>query len=436
VSGLRAAPGIDIGVTGGTTFMQAGGSSDAGAVRGIVAWDGERDLGPVDISWQDGLLTAVTPAADGVPAARSGERDALTVIPGLVDTHVHLTGYAGRLDAPGAPDTFTWPLVTTREEQVLHAAANAQRALRAGITTLRDLAADTVQAALSRVFDAGVLPGPRLLASGAVGMSAGHLDLFTPAAVAGRPPTADGPDACRALVRRWARDGLTGIKIYTSGGVLSQGDKPGWRNHTDAEIAATVDEAHALGMLVAAHAHSADGIERALRLGADSIEHATELTPAQAELAAAHGVPIAPTLLINELIAAGRPGASAQSRRKAADMVAARDAGLAAAAAAGVRFVLGTDASGYFVPHDGAWAEMRRMAAVLGWGAERALRAATSDAADALGLGEVTGRLLPGRSADLVVLRGRPAQDTDAWDVSRVVAVVCRGRLVTGTLPA
>lgn len=418
------------------------GRGDAsGVLRGMSAWDGERDLGRVDIGWQDGYLTRVEVTdrttdgtTDRTTAAPTGSDD-LTVIPGLVDTHVHLAGYAGPLGVPGAPDTFTWPLVATREEQVLHAAANAQRALRAGITTLRDLAADTMQAALSRVFDAGILLGPRLLAFGPVGMSAGHLDLFTPAAVTDRPPTADGADACRALVRRWARDGLTGIKIFTSGGVLSQGDKPGWRNHTDAEIAATVDEAHALGMRVAAHAHSADGIERALRHGVDSIEHATEMTPAQAEAAAARGIPIAPTLLINELIAAGRPGASEHSRRKAVDMVAARDEGFAAAAAAGVRFVLGTDASGYFVTFDGAWTELRRMAAVFGWAPRRVLRAATSDAADAVGLGDVTGRLTVGRSADLVLVRGRPQDDPEAWDPARVEAVVCRGRLVAGTLP-
>ncbi len=404
--------------------------ADTGLLRGVATWDGERDLGAVDIAWDSGVLTSLI-ASD----ARSAGADGLTAIPGLVDTHVHLAGYAGPLDAPGAPTTFTWPLVGTREEQVLHAAANAQRAMRAGITTLRDLAADTMQAALSRVFDAGILSGPRLLASGSVGMSGGHLDLFTPPAVTDRPPTADGPDACRALVRRWARDGLTGIKIYTSGGVLSQGDKPGWRNHTDDEIAAIVDEAHALGMPVAAHAHSADGIERALAHGVDSLEHATELTAAQARTAADRRIPVAPTLLINELIAAGRPGASQESRRKAADMVAARDEGFAAAAAAGVRFVLGTDASGYFVGFDGAWAEMRRMAAVLGWDAGRVLRAATSDAADALDLAAVTGRLAPGRSADLVLVRGRPHLDPRAWEPSRVVAVVCRGRVVAGSLP-
>ncbi|HET8590643.1 MAG TPA: amidohydrolase family protein [Nakamurella sp.] len=236
-------------------------------------------------------------------------------------------------------------------------------------------------------------------------------------------------------MRRWARDGLTGVKIYTSGGVLSRGDKPAWRNHTPAEIAATVDEAHALGMRVAAHAHSAEGIAIALQHGVDSIEHATGMTSEQTEVLAARRIPVAPTLLINEITAAGRPGGSPESVRKAADMVAARDEHFAAAAAAGVRFVLGTDASGYFVTFDGAWAEMRRMAEIFGWNADRVLRAATSDAADALGLSSVRGRLAPGLPADLVVVRRRPQDDPEAWHPERVVAVVSRGLLVAGSLP-
>ena len=217
-----------------TASMIALGADAVGpsVLSGIRVWDGRHDLGTCDLSWDGDAIVAVLPAGSGAPGVhpdtRSGAGTAggtgagfggggLVVVPGLVDTHVHLLGFAGGRENAKGFDTFSWPLVTIREEQTLHAAANAQRALAAGVTTLRDLGSDEAQAGLARVFDGGILPGPRLLAYGPVGMTAGHLDLFTPRAVRDRPPTADGVDACRALVRRWARAGLTGIKIYTSG---------------------------------------------------------------------------------------------------------------------------------------------------------------------------------------------------------------------------
>ena len=403
----------------------AAGQAESRRLDGIRVWDGTGDAGVCDLSWSGDRF-------DRVASADAERWPDLAVIPGLVDTHVHLVGHAGE---PGRTDTLTWPLVTEREEQVLHAAANAQRAMRHGVTTLRDLAADTAQASLRRAFDDGVLPGPRLLASGPVGMTAGHMDLFTPPAHPLRGPTADSPDECRKLVRTWARAGLTGIKIATSGGVLSMGDKVGWRNHTRAEIAATIDEAHALGMLVSAHAHSAEGIQVAIDEGVDSIEHGTEITAAQAELLAARRTPVAPTLLINELIAAGHGGVGPEPMAKAAALVARRDELFAAAAAAGVRFVLGTDASGYFVRFGDQMAEVVRMSEVFGLDSPAALRAATSDAADAIGLGDQVGRVASGYGADFVVLSGRPWLDITELTTDNIRAVVCRGRLVAGALP-
>lgn len=400
--------------------------SATGTLTSVHVWDGESDRGVCSLSWQDGLLTEVQ-ATPGVSAEFS-------VIPGLIDTHVHLLGFAGGRDRVRGFDTFTWPLVTRREEQVLHAAAHGLTALRAGVTTLRDLAADEAQAGLARVFDAGILPGPRLLASGAVGMTAGHLDLFTPRAVTDRPPTADSPDECRKLVRHWARAGLTGIKIYTSGGVLSMGDAVGWRNHTRAEIAATVDEAHALSMTVAAHTHSAAGIDIALAEGVDSIEHGTGLTVEQADRVAAAGISVAPTLLINDMIARAEVPVSDEARMIAAELMVSRDDQFRAAAARGVDFVLGTDANGYFLEFGDQWRELRRMAEVLGWSPERTLRAGTSAAARALRLEAVTGMLRPGLAADLVLMRGRPWAEVAALDVDRVVGVVARGKWApTGT---
>jgi imidazolonepropionase-like amidohydrolase len=401
--------------------------SSAGSLAAVTVWDGVSDIGVRSLSWSGGVFSGV-----GNP---SGTAE-YSVIPGLVDTHVHLLGYAGGRSTVKGFDTFTWPLVTIREEQTLHAAANAQRAMRFGVTTLRDLGADEAQAAVARVFDSGILVGPRLLASGPVGMSAGHLDLFTPRAVVDRPPTADSPDACRALVRRWARAGLTGIKTYTSGGVLSMGDKVNWRNHTRAEIAATVDEAHALGMLVACHTHSAQGIQIALDEGMDSIEHGTGMTPAQARVLASRGVPVAPTLLINDMIAGAEVPVSAEAQSIAAELVSVRDQLLRSAADAGVRFVLGTDANGYFLEFGDQWRELARMVEVLGYSPARALQAATSDAAFAIGLGSSVGRISDGFGADFVVMRGRPWEDASLFSTDNIVAVVCRGQVVSGSLPA
>ncbi|MEV4565802.1 amidohydrolase family protein [Nonomuraea sp. NPDC049419] len=391
---------------------------------GIPLWDGTEYRGPVDLTWEPDRITGVGPA-------QAGHAD-LCVLPGLVDTHVHLVGYAG----DGTPPDFaTWPLTTTRDEQVLHGVAHAQRAMRHGVTTLRDLAGDEAQIALRRVFDAGVLPGPRIQVHGVVGMTAGHNDLFVPPAVPSplRKPVADGPDECRKLVRTWARAGMDGIKLTTSGGVLSMGDKNAWRNYTRAEIRAVVDEAHALGMPVASHAHSEEGIRVAVEEGVDSIEHGTLLSRDLAETLAARGTPVAPTLLINEAIAEGRVPVTPEARAKAAELVATRDVLLAQAAALGVRFVLGTDANGHHVQFGDQLAEVVHMTRILGMDAESALRAATSDAADALGM--PVGRIKEGLGADLVVLRGRPWETIEDLATENIVAVVSRGRVVAGRLP-
>jgi imidazolonepropionase-like amidohydrolase len=392
-------------------------------LEGIRVWDGDSDIGLSDVSWAEDI-TAVDPVdVDRFPD--------LCVIPGLIDTHVHLVSYAG----PGYSDYATWPLVTTRDEQVLHAVSHARRAFRGGVTTIRDLAADEAQVALRRAFDGGLIPGPRVRAHGVVGMTGGHNDLFTPPAVAQRKPSADGADACRKLVRTWARAGMDGIKVTTSGGVLSMVGRTSWRNYTRVEVAAIVDEAHALGMLVAAHAHSVEGIQVALEEGFDSIEHATQMTAGQAELAAASGVPVAPTLLINEAIANGTVPVTAEARDKAAALVADRDQLLRHASEVGVRFVLGTDANGHHVQLGDEMSELHRMAEVLGWDAARCLRAATSDAGAAIGLGQRLGRVAPGFGADLVVMRGRPWDTLGDLRPESIVAVVCRGQVVHGELP-
>ncbi|CAN5123201.1 hypothetical protein BH11ACT2_BH11ACT2_16470 [soil metagenome] len=272
-----------------------------------------------------------------------------------------------------------------------------------------------------------------MFAYGMVSMTGGPGDLFTPPAVIDRPPVADGPDACRALVRHWARAGADGIKIATSGGVLSVGDKASWRNHTSAEIDAILDEAHALGMRVAAHAHTPEGIEIALEHGVDSIEHATVLPEEWARRIIAAGLTVAPTLLINDRIAQGI-GANEEQADKARALVETRDQLFKVAADLGLDFVLGTDANGFHVRFGEQMTEVREMARIFGWTAQRALRAATSAAGRAIGRPDL-GRLQPGLPADFVVMRGRPWEAIDDLDVDRIVAVISRGHVVSGSLP-
>jgi imidazolonepropionase-like amidohydrolase len=392
-------------------------------LEGITVWDGERSLGPARLDWSGDAITQVAVAEDRFPE--------YSVIPGLVDTHVHLDTYAGN----GRVDGTSWPLIAPPEERSLHIASNAQRAARAGVTTLRDLAADSLQLAVGRAFDSGVLDGPRLLAHGQVGMTAGHGDLFIPPHYPHRPPVADSPDECRKLVRTWARQGATGVKIYTSGGVLSMGDKVGWRNQTLAEIRATVDEAHALGMLVAAHTHTAEGVDIALAEGADSIEHGTGITRAHWDALVSRNIPVAPTLIINDLIADGTVPVSEEAQLKARGVVEERNSNFPAAGEAGVRFVLGTDASGRFVAFGDQLEEVRLMQAMFGWTPERALVSATSDAAAAIGLGGSVGRLAAGYGVDFVVIKGRPWENIADLATENIVAVVSRGRVIAGELP-
>jgi imidazolonepropionase-like amidohydrolase len=406
-------------------------------------WDGTAARGTVTLDWTvdgtDGTISGLRPLGDGGTASARPEPGGVdgslpagySIIPGLVDTHVHLVGHAG----PGTADFLTWPLTTRPEEQTLHGLANARAALRGGVTTLRDLSADDIQFSLRRALEQGVVEGPRLQAHGMVSMTAGHGDLFTPPAFPLRKPVADGPDECRKLVRHWARAGADGIKIATSGGVLSVGDKSAWRNYTDAEIDAIVDEAHALGLRVAAHAHTEAGIDAAISHGVDSIEHGTLLNAAQSGRIAALGITVAPTLLINDRIAAGRNGVSPEQADKAAALVVERDSRMREAAELGVDFVLGTDANGHHVDFGDQMEEVRLMAATFGWTPARALEAATSRAARAIGEEGRLGVLAPGAAADFLVMAGSPWENLAELDTSRIVAVVSRGRVVAGALP-
>lgn len=390
-------------------------STDAQILRGITVWDGVNDVGPANLSWAADRIEEVAPA----PQDRHQD---LAVIPGLVDTHVRLGGPCG---TGISPDAF--PYVTTREEQVLHVAANARLAMRRGITTLREMSGDGRQLAARNAFNAGLMVGPRLLVYGMVAM--------TGARVEPEQPVADGPDGCRKVVRTYAGHGMDGIRINTSGGGLPVDARKAWRNHTLEEIATIVDESHALGLPVVAHADNEAGIEVALQEGVDAIEHGTLITLEQADHAAKAGLPVAPALLAEDWSARDGADAGWELRARARALVAKRDKRLRMAREAGVSFVLGTGSDGRWMPYGSALAELARHRDVLGLTDAKALTAGTSAAAEALGQGSSLGRVAPGFAADFVVVRGRPWKNIGLLREENILAVVCRGQVVAGALP-
>ncbi len=377
--------------------------------------------------------TIATVAPDGMvampPTAARYELAGKTLMPGLIDGHVHLLAYAGDEHR----DVHLWNVLTFVEEQTLHAAANAHRALLAGVTTVRDMAGSRPEIAVKHAIDDFIIDGARVVASGFVGMTAGHGDMFCPAAIDRRLwQPADGPDACRKLIRQYARDGVDLIKLCTSGGVLSIGDKSEWRNYTTAETLAIVDEAHALGKRVAAHAHTRAGIRQALEAGVDTLEHGSSLDDELIALMLERGTRLCPTLAITEhiLTQGAARGVPAASLEKARALREGQIAGLRKAYQAGVPIFMGTDSCNTFAFGAHAW-ELELLHTYLGLSPAEAIVAATSSAAEALGLGEQTGAIVPGRWADLLVVDGDPLADLRVLRQSeRLLGVFREGRLL------
>jgi imidazolonepropionase-like amidohydrolase len=374
-------------------------------------------------------IAAVAPAARVMPEPGDIVYDLAgrTLLPGLIDAHVHL------LSAAVKADPHLWNVLTPVEEQTLHAAANARAALHAGVTTIRDAAGARPEVAVKRAIDAGVVEGARVLVAGFVGMTAGHGDLMTPAVLTERLfKVADGVDECRKLVREYARIGVDWIKICTSGGTLSLGDEGEWRNYTRTEVEAIVDEAHALGKRVAAHAHTARGARVAIEAGVDTLEHGSGLDEELAVLMLERGTVLCPTLSIAEYVRlhGAERGLPEESLRKGRELYERRLTAVRTAYQLGVPLIMGTDANNTmpFGRHGG---ELRLLHELIGVPPADAIVAATSRAAAALGLGAKTGVVEPGRWADLLVVDGDPLADLGVLaDPKRLVTVFQAGRRV------
>ena len=402
-------------------------------------WDGtgagaRRDMALVI---RDGRVERVAPVAEfaGWPGPRLHAGGA-TVMPGLMDLHVHLVSVVD----PDEPNAI-WAEVGARTQLLtLHAAKNARLMLEAGFTTVRDLAGpinplNLEVLALRRAIAIGLVPGPRVFVAGWVGQTGGHSDLPLPDAwPRDESVYADGPWAVRRLVRAEIRLGVDLFKTSASGGAAGHKEELWWRNYTAEELAALVDEAHAVGKRVAVHSHTAEATKRALRAGVDTIEHGTELDEECLALFLETGAFMVPTISIrSERARAGRAAgrAPAEVVRKYVRVAEIGDQWFRRAAEAGVRMAMGTDTYRSLRDYWGQNAYELELMVERGLSAEQALLTATRNAAEALGAGDRLGTLEPGKLADLLLVEGEPDRDVRILqDPARIRVVMREGRIV------
>ncbi|MBA3835411.1 MAG: amidohydrolase family protein [Sphingomonas sp.] len=383
-------------------------------------------LGPSTVIVANGRISAIESGFVGPAGAIVIDQRNRTVMPGLIDAHVHLTS------DPGTP--FWREAIDSSEHAALVGVKNALLTARAGFTTVRDLGAPGLSSfALRDAIREGIIPGPRIVASGgALSIIGGHGDVsgFRPEVNAALDPggTCTGADGCAQRVREAAKRGADLIKITSTGGVLSQQGR-GLEGHFDpVELRAITSTAHRLGLKVAAHAHGARGIEDAARAGVDSIDHGTFADAAAVQAMKADGTWYVPTLMaftgVRERL--GKNIFTPVVEAKARETLTVWGRALTAAHRAGVKIAFGTD-SGVF-EHGRNAEEAELMVRLGGMTPREVLISATTGAADLLGVAGEVGTLEPGKAADLIAFDGDPLDDITA--VGRVRYVMTRGKPV------
>jgi imidazolonepropionase-like amidohydrolase len=380
----------------------------------LIDGTGKAPREKVSIVVHDDRITAVQ---DGFTAPKGAEvidLSTATVLPGLIDDHVHITQSFHK------GDPIHTAMTRTDADDTIDAVANARATLLAGFTAIRDVGGQTkVVVALKRSIAAGVVPGPRMWVAGTpLGPTGGHGD-----AANGLDPELehpgwgdnliDSPEAARKTVRRLRREGADLIKIMPSGGVMSIGDNPKLQLMADDEIKAVIDTAHSLGMKVAAHAHGKEAIDHTLALGVDSIEHGTYADAESYKLFKAHGAYFVPTLLVGEKVvehAKAHPeDLNPSTVQKALTVVPYMLKNMHNAYEAGVKIAFGTDTFG--MSNHGENAQEFALLVKAGMSPMEAIKAATWNAADLIGDTDDIGTVQPGRYADIIAVNGDPLKD-------------------------
>jgi imidazolonepropionase-like amidohydrolase len=379
---------------------------------------------------ENGRIARIEDGATAPAGATVVDMRSRTVMPGLIDVHVHL-GYDANLPwyqriTPKYSDPFT----------AITGLKNALSMARAGFTTVRDLGSNGVAGIATRdAIREGSFPGPRVLVSGpALSTIGGHGD----EAVGLKPELAEainehgqvnvctGVDQCSQAVRKIAATGVDVIKFHATGGVLDPGALGLEQHFSDAEMKAIVETAHSLHLKAAAHAHGAGGILAATRAGVDSIEHGTFIDDAGVKEMKARGTYYSATLMAFSGVQSmlGKGIMTPNSEAKGRQALQFWGTGLNKAYRAGVKIALGTDA-GVF-PHARANEEVGLMVSKGGMSPRDALVAATKGGADLLNISNETGTLEPGKSADIIAVDGDPLTDPAA--VTHVGYVMVMGK--------
>jgi len=381
---------------------------------------------PAIVVGDDGRIQQIGNLASlQVPAgARHIDLAGRTLIPGLIDMHVHLDSPADIGGYRGLEFTDSFWQAT--------AVGNAKAMLDAGFTTVRNVGSgNRNDVGLKQAIDNGYAVGPRIVPAGhALGATGGHCDqTFLPPSLQKdekEEGIGDSPDELRYQVRRQRKFGAEVIKVCATGGVFSRNTEPGQLQVPENELRAIANEAHQWGLRVAAHAHGAEGIKAAIRAGARTIEHASYLDSEGIALAKARGTWLDMDIYNGDWIEeiGTRQGWPAEYLRKNRETTDIQRRGFAAAVKAGVRMTFGTDAGVY--PH-GLGARQFAYMVRYGMSPMQAIRSATSEAARALGKADV-GSVAVGAWGDLVAVRGDPLKDVSVLE--RVEGVIKGGKQV------
>ena len=350
-----------------------------------------------------------------------------TLLPGLIDMHVHLDSLAevGGYNSLQYTDSF-WSMVAVK---------NARDMLNAGFTTVRNVGSDERNdIGLKQAIDAGYASGPRIVPAGyALGATGGHCDstFLPPSLETPQEGVADGEQGLRSEVRRQRKYGAEVIKVCATGGVFSRNTEPGQQQLSENELRAIADEAHQWGLRVAAHAHGATGIQAAIRAGIDTIEHASLVDEEGIKLAAARKQPVWFSMDIYNTdytqAEGAKNGVLEDNLRKDREVAQIQRDNFRKAHKAGVRMIFASDAG--VMPHGQVGGQFKVMVD-YGMTPIEAIQAATRNAAQALGRDKDVGAIAVGRYADMIAVDGNPL--TNVRELESVDVVIKGGELIKG----